>query len=320
MKRIRWCILVLACFLSGAANALAQEVPSPQDLMRDLNESAKVYNSQPYRLTATFLLTPEKNAEMNGEIHYTRDKDHARIEITAGTYHETRVIAGDRLYVAGTSELVLPRKHMLETLEESWTTVPPGKSCCKEFGQVERKKILGTGAYCFVVNSGKARPKRVCMDAQNKTLLETSDGFETVRFLDYHTLDGFHYPARIQVVDGGKTFLEIQNIELRKEPAPAESFAAPAGGQVFENCADMEAAHAVRMNMPNVPSTSYSSYASVYGLVQPDGSFTNVQVHVSRASQEFAQALKEAAAQWKFSPAKCGGKAVISEEQMEIHN
>jgi TonB family protein len=72
--------------------------------------------------------------------------------------------------------------------------------------------------------------------------------------------------------------------------------------------------------MPRVPSRWHSSYASVYAVVQVDGSLTDVQVQVSRADENFVRALKEAAAQWRFAPAKCDGKAVVSETQLEIHN
>jgi hypothetical protein len=315
--------LLLVCLLPAQAmfsSSSADETPSPEELLRAFHESASAGRIFPYKLSAKLALTPDKDVNIPGQITYSRDKDRSRIEITAGDYHETRVLAGDQLYVSATQALALPRRATLENLEKSWMEISARSSCCLAFSKVEKKKIQGAEAYCFTVASQTTRPRRFCLERESKALLESYDGFERVSFLDYRTLEGFRYPTRIQVIDDGKMFLEIQGLEIQKGEAPAESFTAPADSRVFEKCADQENEHPLQTPMPHVPSRWHSSYASVYGVVQTDGSFTDVRVQVSRADQSFAQAMKEAATHWRFSPARCGGKAVVSETQLEIHN
>jgi hypothetical protein len=319
MYRMLRCALALICFAPATVIATADSAPSPQDLVKVVNESSNFFKLLPYQLTASLVLTPDKDLNIQGNITYYRDRDQERIEITAGEYRETRVHTGDKQYVAGTRTRVLPRRILLETLEKQWLIDYP-TSCCLAFGEVERKKMQGASVYCFVVNSQKQRPKRFCVDRDSRSLLETSDGFETVKFLAYRSFRGLQYPSEIKVIDDGKTFLEIHNIEIRQGTVPPESFNVPLNSQEFENCGNLEPSHVVRMEMPNVPSRWHSSYGSVYGLVQPDGSFSDVEVEVSRANPGFAQVLKEAATQWKFSPARCGSRPIAREEQMEIHN
>ncbi|HMF91480.1 MAG TPA: hypothetical protein VKL40_12620 [Candidatus Angelobacter sp.] len=321
MSRMLWCVLALVCVPGGTGASFtgSDDTPAPQQLIESLNESANVSKLLPYQLKADLVLTPDQGIIIKGQITYFRDRDRDRIDITAGEYHETRIRFSDKVYVAGTRNLALPRRNFLEALEREWMILYPN-SCCLAFGKVERKKTQGANSYCFVVDSPTQRPKRLCVDRDSKSLLEISARFETIHFLGYRTRDGLQYPSTVQVIDDGKMFLEIQNIEIRKGPAPPESFTAPPNSQEFENCSDLESPHALHLEMPKVPSRWHSSYGSVYGLVQADGSFTDIAVEVSRANPGFAQALKEAAAQWKFSPALCGSKAVVHEEQMELHN
>jgi hypothetical protein len=315
------CVLAGVCVFS-CAGALAVKddvLPTPQQLIQVTNQSSDVLKVIPYRLTADLIVTPDKDVVIRGHIIYDRDRDRERIEITAGDYHETWVNADNKLYVAGTRSLVLPRGSTLKALEKEWV-IHDAPSCCQAFSKVERKKTRGADAYCFVATYSDRHPKRFCVDRDAKSLLERFDGFETVVFSDYRAIEGLRYPARIQYVDDGKPFVEIENIEIRKTEISTESFNAPPNSQEFENCAGMETPHTLHMEMPKVPSRWHSSYASVKGLVQPDGSFTDVRVQVSRANPEFAKALEEAAGHWLFSPARCGSKPVVYEEQMEIHN
>jgi hypothetical protein len=318
IHRGRFALLFLFVCIASAAFT-ADLTPTPQELIKAANDSGSLSREIPYQFAASMVLSPDKDVSIQGQIAYFRGQDQERIEITAGDYHEIRVRTGDKLFVVATHTLVLPRRTMMESLEKAWT-IHYNSSCCLAFGKVERKKTLGTNSYCFVVNSQERRPQRFCVDRESKSLLEASDGFETLRFMDYRASEGFRYPTRIQVIDDGKTFLEIQNIEIRRAPGSAESFNAPANAQEFAHCADQESAHTLHLEMPHVPSRWHSSFASVYGLVQPDGSFSDVQVQVSHADEKFALALKEAALHWKFSPARCGSKSVVSEEQLEIHN
>src|ERR1700674_1278956 len=233
MNRITRCILAAALVLTvtGAHSANSDVTPSPQELINTVNESSSVrLQGSPYQLTADLVLTPPTSAEIHGRITYYRDRDHDRIEITAGEYHETRVRAGDKLYVTSTGALVLPRRHMLETLEEVWT-IHYSASCCLAFGKVDRKKTQGADSYFVRVESLNQRPKRFCADRDKKSLLETFDGFETVNLMDYRTLEGLQYPSRVQVIDDGKMFLEIRDIEIRKRQAAPESFSVPPGSQ-----------------------------------------------------------------------------------------
>jgi hypothetical protein len=126
----------------------ADEIPSAEDLVRAFQESASTTRIFPYRLNAKLTLTPDKNVSIAGQINYVRDKDRSRIEITAGDYHEIRVLAGDRIYV-NSSRTALPRRVTLETLESLWTGIFSRASCCTAFSKVEKKKIEGVDAYCY---------------------------------------------------------------------------------------------------------------------------------------------------------------------------
>lgn len=311
----------VACLLTAHAafpSSRAEQIPTAEELVQAFQESAGAARAFPYRLSAKFTLTPDKNVSIPGQITYARDKDRSRIEITAGDYHEIRVVLGDRIYVNG-AQRALPRRDNLENLESLWSEIFSRASCCTTFSKVETKKIEGVDAYCFTMARQNARPRRICLAREGKTVLETYDGFEKISFLQYRTLEGFRYPSHIQVVDDGKPFLEIQNMEMQ-QGAPAESFTAPQESRMFENCAGKEYEYPLQIPMPRVPSRWHSSYATVYGVVQTDGSLTDVDVYVSRADENFVRALREAIAQWKFAPATCGGKAVAVETQMEIHN
>lgn len=320
MSQLRRGIPVLLLVVGVATCPSASDVvPTPQQLMKSLNESSSLSKVLPYQLTAKLMLTPEKDVSIPGQIAYFRDRDRERIEINVGEYRETRVRTGDKMYVAASRTLALPRRQMLETLEKQWIIDYP-EACCLAFGKVEHKKIQSADSYCFVVDPRKQRPKRFCVDREAKSVLETYDGFEAVNFTGYGTVDGVRYPSKMQVIDDGKMFFEVEAIEVSKMQTPADAFTPPPNSQEFETCSDLASPQALHLEMPKIPSRWHSSYGSVHGLVQTDGSFSDIQVAVSRANPGFGQALKEAAAQWRFSPARCGSKAVVYEEQIELHN
>ncbi|HVG91198.1 MAG TPA: hypothetical protein VNB54_06875 [Alphaproteobacteria bacterium] len=318
VSRLALLLALLAFARASFSLTHADEIPSAEELVQAFQASAGTASIVPYRLSAKLTLTPDKNVSIAGQVAYARDKDRSRIEITAGDYHEIRVVLGDRIYVNG-SQKALPRRTNLESLESLWTGIFSRVSCCAAFSQVEKKKIEGVNAYCFTMARQNARPRRICLAREDKTVLETYDGFEKISFLQYRTLEGFRYPSHIQIVDDGKPFLEILDLAMQ-QGAPAESFTAPQDARIFESCADQESEQPLQMTMPRVPSRWHSSYATVYAVVQVDGSLTDVQVEVSRADENFVRALKEVTAQWRFAPATCGGKAVAVEMQLEIHN
>lgn len=185
------------------------------------------------------------------------------------------------------------------------------------FQQVEKKKIDGVKAYCFTTDLQDPRPRHICLDREKKWLLETYNGFERVRFFDYRIVEGFRYPGRIVMVDDGNPVVEIRDLEIQKG-APAESFTPPGDSRKFDHCAGGTYEHPIQLPLPRM--LIHSWYATVYGLIQTDGSLTNVQIEVSRGDDDFRRSLREAVAQWKWAPATCGGKPVITELQFEIHN
>jgi hypothetical protein len=64
---------------------------------------------------------------------------------------------------------------------------------------------------------------------------------------------------------------------------------------------------------------AYGREASIFvsGIVEKDGSFTNVHVF-SPQGAAVEQAGKDAAGQWKFNPGMCDGHAIATESEVSI--
>jgi hypothetical protein len=164
---------------------------------------------------------------------------------------------------------------------------------------------------------------RYCVDAQSKSLLETKTNFQTVRLSGFARLGEGQLPTSIRIdMHEPKTRLELRDAEIKKLLPQAETFAAPEHAREFETCDNIEGGEFTHRVEPAYPrdlaqGNRPTATIFIYGIIDKDGSFTDVHVF-SPEGPAFEKAGREAAAQWRFSPGMCDGHAVAAEKDTMI--
>jgi hypothetical protein len=141
-------------------------------------------------------------------------------------------------------------------------------------------------------------------------------------FSDFQAFEGQHYPGQIRRVKQGKAVLEIRNLRARLESVPQSVFDIPHAALEFETCDDIVSPRVISEPELFPRGTSFRSAESlkifIYGIVGEDGSFGHVQVASIPRNPVIVKFVQDAAVKRRYSPARCGTKAVASESYIEI--
>lgn len=307
-----------------AGCALAQELPSPQQLIVTANDLTDLTSLEPYELTATFVVNPGAPDQKQGRIGILRDNQHYRLELRMDGYGESRLAVGDQLYISRSQSHPPSGILALSRLDRLWRISLPDHA---EIGGVSLRQVHDQEAYCFTVKRPKTVEQQFCFDASTKLLFSTTvgKGYSQNTFWGYTAVKSKVVPQQIKWLDGKEVVLEVQNLKVTTvQPAP-DMFKVPETNPQLKNlqmqtCDDMKAAEITKRIEPVYPQMAKIAHiigtVHIYGIIGADGRLH--QLEVQSGHPILVQASLEAVKQWEYEPAMCATTPIATETDLRI--
>jgi hypothetical protein len=317
-SKLHCAVAVVLAALYGHA---ADKKPDPIQLISAANTNSDLSTIPPHRLSGTVVLNPGAQNESIGSITVYRDRERFRTDIEISGQHRTWLRIENKAYVAGSSPIVFMGLEKLKDIENAWRE-PEASGLKMKFGAFSRKKVANLEAWCFNANQRDSDTLRLCFDATRQVMISTGYEQDLYEFSDFQTFEGKQYPANIHRIKHGKAVLEIRNLRAELEDIPENTFGVPPGALEFETCDDMVNPKAI--SEPELfPSGTYfpqgeSRKIFIYGVVGVDGTFGNVEGASIPHDPAMLKLVKDSVRKRRYSPARCGTKAVASEIYLEI--
>jgi TonB-like protein len=319
-KRTLLVTLLGTTCLAFAPQLQAQDADA-RTLIRSAHEASGLAEAMPYQFQGNVVFNPGPG-EVKGQITIYRDKDRSRVELQMGSYRESRVVLGSKLYIVRSTAFPAPGMNRLTDTDRAWDRLAQDGDAT--LTGVSRKKVQNTQADCFEVKGEQHH--RLCYDASRKLLLENQDEVRSIQFSDYQPVADVHqfYPRKIVVLAelerSEKPIFVIQDIAVQKAQLPPSTFAVPEHPLELETCENMQPAKLLESQRPRFPRSvlQRNSEAGVYayGIADKDGHLQSIKVLTGDADVQ--DVVLDALKQWRYAPAMCGGSPVASEQEMQI--
>lgn len=183
----------------------------------------------------------------------------------------------------------------------------------------EEHKKDGVRQQCTEVKEKRGTDRVLCFD-------EATGSLATIEYPALHNLsllagsrieyDAFKpvagqlVPYEIQALRGSKMTADVKILEIskmaEKNPAP---FRVPKDAQPWANCDNMREAELISAVNPDYPPAARLHHeegsVTLYGVIEPDGSFSHLAL-VQSATPALNAAAVRAVSQWRYKPATCG--------------
>jgi len=317
-NKLRCAVVVVLAALAGHA---ADKKPDPSQLISAANKNSDLSTIPSHRLTGTVVLGPGAKNERIGSINFYRERERYRSDIEISGQHRTWLHIGNKAYSAGSSPLVFMGLEKLTDIEKAWRE-PEANGTTMKFGGFSRKKVPNSTTWCFNANQRDYEARRLCFDATRQVMVSTGYEQDLYEFSDFQPFEGRQYPTDIRRIKNGKAVLEIRNLHAQLEDIPESIFDVPAGAREFETCDDIVDAKLISQPELFPRGTSFPAGTSlkifIYGVVGVDGTLGNVEVAAIQRDPAILKFAEDAARKRRYSPARCGAKAVASEIYIEF--
>lgn len=313
--------IALPLFLAITLNAA--EDSAGQQLIRTANTASDLSNLRPYKLEATVVLHPGASDEKRGRLVILQDKDRSRRELVINSFHEIRVVAGNKLYISRSAAILPPELSGMVDIPQIWhVTVQPDNRLGGSF----LREIQGAYAPCVEVLM-EQESQRYCFNPAKNVLLEAAlieRSTETIltklEYSDYHEIEGHLFPKTIRASMGGKPTAALDGIEIKPDEFREELFQAPPNSHEFQTCEGMIRPTLIRRIEPVYPQMAKIAHiqGDVYlnALVEKDGSVHDLKVIMGHPM--LAQSALDAVKQWRYRPAMCGESPITAETDITL--
>ncbi len=326
-------LLVFCCVLGSVAHRPCGAQESPTDLRTALNRLSEAYDiraeGKAFCLRARLKVRNFKGKEADGS--YTllwSSPERWREEITFADYKRVRVGGDGRVWLSRTVPFELPQIYFLSLSLDlrRLGEVEPDESLEK----TDRKEARQALNFCVAVKHKASVKREVCFEPESDDL-QWEDGGSTSYEFDGHIYWGKKkYPRTIRVwwaFDADPTHKKREFVEWDLEEliplneAHPSDFTPPSGAREWAGCEYPRPLQGISKPSPIYPALArekgLEGIALVYCVVEPDGTLSHLTLIRSPGSV-FEPAIGSALAQWRYSPASCGGKTVPTELVIEV--
>lgn len=303
MMRKLFPLFVLGC---TSFFCVAQQIPTPSQLIEQANAASDLSRLGSYRLKAIVTAGEGKHGA-TGTLTVDHDQQNTRQELEFTDYHEVSLTRGDTGYFQNSPSISLYVAVRIRDFDELlWVGIPPES----ELGEVSPAKIHGVQALCFTVRPDKFNSARYCFDATTHLLLSRSihnSGDMEIFFQDYQELDGVHFPGTIRFADENAPAMEVRKVAAVKMAQEPAIFDPLKGSRSFHTCRHLIEPRPIKQASPEYPRIAHVK--NIAGTVQllikvgEDGKVKKVTP--LRANPEFLEAATNAVKQWEYKPALC---------------
>jgi hypothetical protein len=316
-NKLRCAVVVILAALAGHA---ADKKPDPNQLISTANKNSDLSTIPSHRLAGTVVLGPGTRNERIGSINFYRERERYRSDIEISGQHRTWLHIGNKAYIAGSSPLVFMGLEKFTDLEQAWRE-PEANGTTMKFGGFSRKKAPNSETWCFKANQQDYEARRLCFDATRQVMVSTGYEQDLYEFSGFQPFESRQYPANIRRIKNGKAVLDLRNLRAQLEDIPEGTFDVPPGAREFETCDDIVDAKLI--SQPELfprgtlrPGESLKVF--IYGVVGIDGTFGDMEGASIPRDPAVLKFVEDAVRKRRYSPAKCGTKAVASEIYIEI--
>jgi hypothetical protein len=316
----KYYLAVFALLTVALGGNAADTKPDPASLVRAANEVSDLSRARPYQLTGIVVLNPGVKDESRGTITVYRDRDQYRSDIELSGKRRIWVKLGNKIYVSNPTPLAFFGLEQLRDIENAWRESQVNTSETK-FSHATHKKALGPAVWCVTENYRDYVPVNLCFDTALGVMVRTGYGDDRYEFSDFQTLAGQKYPGNIRRFRSGKLVLEVRNLRAQPGPVPQNAFQTPEGAREFEYCENMVEAKLQTSGdlLPRNPVAAGEwMKVFIYGIVNEDGTLTDLKVASLPRNPAIVKFVEEVAAKRRYSPAMCGAKPVATEISTEI--
>jgi hypothetical protein len=311
----------VAVVLAALAGHAADKKPDPSQLISAANKNSDLSTIPSHRLHGTVVLSPGTQTERIGSINVYRERERYRSDIEIAGQHRTWLQIGNKAYVAGSSPIAFMGLEKLRELENAWRE-PQTSSTTMKFGALSKKKIPNSETWCFKANDRDSDTLRLCFDATKQVMISTGYEQDLYKFSDFQAFEGRQYPANIRRIKHGKAVLEIRNLRAQLEEIPGSVFDVSPGALEFETCDDIVSSKVISEPELFPQGTSFRPGEArkifIYGVVGVDGTLGNVEAVSIPADPPVLKLVEDGVRKRRYSPARCGTKAVASEIYIEL--
>ena len=201
-----------------------------------------------------------------------------------------------------------------------------------EFGKVQEREVRNIQARCVQEKSADNEPgSKFCFDSATGSLIQID--YPTPEFTPPRLVDRVEYqdirqrgdrliPFRVETLRQDKVFMTFQITEISAAPVdPAAAFNIPPNSSFWPECDASRHFDLEKRVQPQYPKEARTNHQSgrvvLYGVIEGDGSVSNLQVLVSAVPSLDAAAM-DAVRQWRYKPVTCDGGAVRAETTIEV--
>jgi len=318
-KRLYSTAFVTVLFAAGSL--LAQNLPTPAQIVDLARKASDLSKIGPFTLTASVVFNPtDKDRRQEGTLRLYRDGSNRRIELQAGNYKEVRTETPGSDYVV-TDQAVLFLTG-LGQLERGWDLEAVGPSAASKLKRVAKGKKGDQDAVCVKRPSSDDK-YQLCFDPVRSVLVSRNAadtemgimGQRRTQYSNFGSISGVLYPAQAEILTSGIDIV-VSDIKIVSGIPDGSVFSPFPGAFRIETCD--------REKGPDIIATP-----TFVNGVKPDGTLTNVSGSsrillddrgrivdiqtLGSAGGGLSKEMKEALKQWHFTPARCGDHSVASE-------
>ncbi len=291
--------------------------PTAQQLIDAANAASDLAKFGPFELSADLVINPGTRAEAGGHLQIYGDKDRRRAELQLGTYQEVRLHLGDKLYISRSETSPVFGFGRIMNLDHIWLVkIRHGA----KLSNVKNKDENGVPVSCFHEKL-EFDDEEYCFLASGALVHQQNKWGTEISTLEYHALEGTQFPSSL--IFREKRFsrtIALRNIRLTKLQPDENTFVVPPAALLLGQCEDPQGGQMLKRVEPRFPQSQIHGGPGVmfiYGVIEKDGSFTNVHVY-SPTGLLFEDAVKRVIPEWKFAPTTCGGEPVAVEREISI--
>jgi TonB-like protein len=317
------CLSLLIFFLACLTpwSSLAQQAPTPQQLL-DLAHNAEDLSSlEPYVLTAEITLNAnDKKRQQTGHLTLIRDHDRARVELEIGDSREVRTFIGSKEYVLPGQSFLYTAKlydfdHLWDPEAQIFRGIENGN-----YVNVHQDKVSGRPAWCMERKTHWGKESR-CFDVQTSLLVRETDSRGRTEFLDFTKAGEHSYPQQVQVLKKPLAPFKISHIIIQPGKPDEATFQPPAGALEFGSCKDMKEPKDVSTPEPEFTQAARRAHANalvfLYAIIDKNGKVVFVRA-LQNDDYGLAAESERTIKGWVFQPASCDGHPVDTEMALEV--
>jgi TonB family protein len=318
-RRLGSALALLLSLTASAWSVADKDSDTFLELARQASAKSDIRTGDPFRLSARLELYGDSNRMLGDYTLTWFASDRWRQEVRFAQYQEVQVVKGSKVW----TKRSLPFRPL--RVQQAIQLLQPVRMHQGAKFKVENTKKLklrpdGDVSNCFIVRDG-GNLRQSCFDEKSgmytRHVLYSGSAFS---YLDYMEFGDKLFPKTLQYSDVADLIVQVKVTELKTISAAEDAVLSPLlDTQPQDRCDNPQSAKMLNSKAPDFDAIAYKylrpgerTDVIVSGVVSTDGNLEDLHV-LQTGSNEVNAATINALRKWKFQPALCGEKPVVTE-------